>query len=344
LSYERKADAAAAEQPVFFDNLVVQHYTGALTAENTYYPYGLSMAALSSRAVGKVENKYKFNDGTELNNDFDISLYETNYRSLDPQIGRFWQIDPLADIYHNQSPYVFANNNPILFNDPLGLYGDTSWKQMRDVTVVPVTPIKTPAADPNTTLSPQQNPARGFTNPPFVFTPVAPSPTPTPSPAPEPGIRPYILPALVPAAILTSVFTFIPKTGGAQPLAPDQIHEALFPKPQPVFDPYPGHGNDDRNWNAHIVYEFSFTPAPGDKRTPILKYGISDLVRNGFDRPELQLPWFMAQYGASVKLLIIDHVANRAQAKAVEQQKIDEHDEKWNEMPRRQLLPKPSKR
>jgi RHS repeat-associated protein len=344
LSYERKADANAAEQPVFFDNLVVQHYSGALTEENTYYPYGLSMAGLSSRAVGRVENKYKFNDGTELNNDFDISLYETSYRSLDPQIGRFWQIDPLADIYHNQSPYVFANNNPILLNDPLGLESDTAWKEMRDVTVVPVTPVHTPTADPNNTLAPKQAPTEEFVITPVpINSPTAPVPVTVPAPEPAgPGIKPYLVAAISPAAILTAVFTLIPKSTGPEPLSQAEIQQLLHPNPMPFRDPYPGHGNDDRNWNAHIVYEFSFTPPPGDTRTPILKYGISDMVRNGFVRPENQYAGFVARYGASVKLLIIDHVANRGQAKAAEQNKVNQHVKKWNEMPRDQLKPQPS--
>jgi hypothetical protein len=48
-------------------------------------------------------------------------LYETNFRSLDPQIGRLWQIDPLAMASVSYSPYQYAGNNPILFNDPFGL-------------------------------------------------------------------------------------------------------------------------------------------------------------------------------------------------------------------------------
>lgn len=85
------------------------------------------MAGISSKALnGVAENKYKFNDGTELaNQDFSdgsgLELYETTYRSYDSQIGRFHQMDPLAEITDNWSPYVFCNNNPILFTDPLGL-------------------------------------------------------------------------------------------------------------------------------------------------------------------------------------------------------------------------------
>lgn len=93
------------------------------------------MSGISSKAAGKLENKRKFNDGTELNTDFDINLYETNYRSLDPQLGRFWQVDPLADMSFNYSTYAFGNNNPITFNDPLGLKGDTAWKPLQEVYV-----------------------------------------------------------------------------------------------------------------------------------------------------------------------------------------------------------------
>jgi RHS repeat-associated protein len=86
-----------------------------------YYPFGLTMAGISSKAMGKLENKKKFNSGTELNTDFDLSIYETRFRSYDPQIGRFLQIDPIANMALNFSPYAYASNNPIFYNDPLGL-------------------------------------------------------------------------------------------------------------------------------------------------------------------------------------------------------------------------------
>jgi|LakMenEpi03Aug12_release.lakeMendotaPanAssembly.Ray.scaffolds.fasta_scaffold367917_2 RHS repeat-associated protein len=79
------------------------------------------MAGISSKSAGKLENKKKFNDGTELNTDFDINIYETSYRLHDPQLGRFHQIDPLAGIADEYSPYSYVLNNPLLFNDPYGL-------------------------------------------------------------------------------------------------------------------------------------------------------------------------------------------------------------------------------
>lgn len=116
---------------VFFDNLQVTHIKGPLLEETHYYPFGLTMAGISSKAAGSLTNRYKFNSGNELQSEefrdgSGLELYETKYRSMDPQIGRFWQVDPLSQMSYTFSPYAYGNNNPILFNDPLGLLSDSS--------------------------------------------------------------------------------------------------------------------------------------------------------------------------------------------------------------------------
>lgn len=106
---------------VYFDNFQVSHERGPLIEENHYYAFGLTMDGISSRAVGMLGNNFKFNGGTELNTEFDWNIYETPYRGYDAQIGRFHQIDPVADYYESYSCYHFSYNNPMRYNDPSGL-------------------------------------------------------------------------------------------------------------------------------------------------------------------------------------------------------------------------------
>ncbi|ANI89316.1 hypothetical protein A9P82_08435 [Arachidicoccus ginsenosidimutans] len=87
-----------------------------------YTAFGLQQKAIGlTQETNPLHNKYLFNQGTELQEDFGINLYSTKFRILDPQLGKFWQIDALAESSQDWSAYTYANNNPIFANDPFGL-------------------------------------------------------------------------------------------------------------------------------------------------------------------------------------------------------------------------------
>jgi RHS repeat-associated protein len=70
----------------------------------------------------KTHDRYLY-QGSEMDKEVkgDGNSYTTTFRQLDPRLGRWMTIDPV--IYSWQSPYCSMNNNPLYYNDILGLYG-----------------------------------------------------------------------------------------------------------------------------------------------------------------------------------------------------------------------------
>ena len=69
------------------------------------------MAGISSKAALSSLSAYKYNAGSELEDEGGLNYYNTFYRKYDAQIGRFTGVDVMAESFAGLTPFQFGNNN-----------------------------------------------------------------------------------------------------------------------------------------------------------------------------------------------------------------------------------------
>lgn len=96
---------------------------GEIVEVNNYYPFGLmhNYTATTQNAY-----QYKYN-GKELQ---ETGMYDYGARFYMPDIGRWGVTDPMAEATSDLSPYHYANNNPVMFNDPTGMVSQSFMDQV----------------------------------------------------------------------------------------------------------------------------------------------------------------------------------------------------------------------
>ncbi|QEM09120.1 RHS repeat-associated core domain-containing protein [Mucilaginibacter rubeus] len=114
--------------------------------ENSYYGMGMNMT--STMALPALPNKNLYNGGSEWQNDYSNApdYYQTLNRNYDAALGRFIAVDPMAEATESMSVYQYANNNPIMMNDPEGNYAQSLYYSFMSN---PQAAEPSPFSDPN---------------------------------------------------------------------------------------------------------------------------------------------------------------------------------------------------
>jgi hypothetical protein len=104
---------------VYFDDFKVTQTKSAVIQENDYYPFGLKFNSYSRE--NSVPNTLKLFQGQEHMDDLGLNWDSFTWRNSMPDIGRFFNVDPLSEEYYYNSPYAFSENKVVAHRELEGL-------------------------------------------------------------------------------------------------------------------------------------------------------------------------------------------------------------------------------
>ncbi|WP_298759126.1 DUF6443 domain-containing protein [uncultured Psychroserpens sp.] len=103
----------------FIDHISLSRGELLVLEENNYYPFGLKHKGYNN-IINGTDHKYGFG-GKEEQDELGLGWIDITARNYDPALGRWMNLDPLAEDMRRHSPYNYAFDNPIYFIDPDGM-------------------------------------------------------------------------------------------------------------------------------------------------------------------------------------------------------------------------------
>ena len=113
--------------PAWFDDLRVSvsrsneqesYFAAVIEESHDYHEFGMEMANRGFPGNGSYKYGYQGSEKDNEVNSADGTSYTTEFRQLDPRLGRWFSVDPVFQPW--QSPYTSMDNNPINLNDVRG--------------------------------------------------------------------------------------------------------------------------------------------------------------------------------------------------------------------------------
>ena len=111
----------------YFNNGSASSPSLVISQENNYYPFGLSHKGYNDSPTpygNSAAKMFKFG-GKEYQDETiggkNLDWYDFHARNYDAALGRWMNIDPLAEKFYQWSPYNYTYNNPLNFTDPTGM-------------------------------------------------------------------------------------------------------------------------------------------------------------------------------------------------------------------------------
>jgi RHS repeat-associated protein len=109
---------------VWFDDIRIKKGASEIIEESNYYPFGLKHKGYNNviSSNGNSTAQKKLYNGKEMQDELGLNWHDFGARNYDAAIGRWMNLDPLAEEFITYTPYNAMMNNPLSYIDPDGRF------------------------------------------------------------------------------------------------------------------------------------------------------------------------------------------------------------------------------